>query len=129
MPIPKHQFVRLIGTVICSVVALGFSVMLTGADTQFITGVFDSFPVKPHFTALVLLFIDYGRWMLLFPLVGLVFGSWLLCKHPQSLVMFELLISLIWLFTIIVVGFCFIGWHYMNFEFEWRELLYIKNRG
>jgi hypothetical protein len=129
MPIPKHQLIRLIGAAVCSFVALGFVVIQTGTETPFFSHVSDSFPVHPHFSALVMLFIDYGRWTLIFPLVCLVFGSWLLYKSPQSLVVFELLISLIWLFTIIVVGLCFIGWQGQYLELEWRELLYIKNRG
>jgi hypothetical protein len=127
MPNSKHQLIRLIGNVICSFVALGFTVIHTESEAPFFSHLSDSFPVHPHSTWLILLFIDYGRWAFAVPLVALLVGVWMLYRRPQVLVTFELLISLVWLLTIIVIGLCFIGWENQRSDLEWRELLYIKN--
>lgn len=128
MPKSKQQVVRLLATVICSFAALWFTVIQTDMQVSFFEGVSKSFPVHPAFTRLVLLFVEHGRWVFVVPSSALAIGGWLLYRRPQAFAVFEVLIFGVWLLTIIVVGFWFIGWQSVHMDLEWRELLYIKNR-
>jgi hypothetical protein len=128
MPNSKHQLVRLLATVICSCVALWFTVIHTDLQRHFFEAISKSYPVHPSFSWLVMLFIEHGSWVFVVPSSALAVGIWLLYQRPQALAVFEILIFGVWLLTIIVVGFWFIGWQGIYMDLEWRELLYIKNR-
>jgi hypothetical protein len=55
-------------------------------------------------------------------LIGLVIGIWLLFKRKRSLVAFELVTFGIWLFTILFVGYWFLGWQFVQGDLTTKEL-------
>ena len=108
MPTPKHQLVRLLACVICSSVVLGFTVFYTNLEIKFYNHI--AWINGRAFPEILDWVCDYGRWAFGIPLLGLIFGLWLLYKSPQSLATFEFLIFCVWLLTIIVVGYWFLAW-------------------
>jgi hypothetical protein len=88
---------------------LGFTVFYTDFEAKFYSHLWMDGTAFPE---IVVLFCQYGRWAFAIPLTGLFIGLWLLYRFPQSLVLFESLIFVVWLFTIIVVGYWFLAWQF-----------------
>lgn len=123
-PMPKlnHRIIRLVASVICSCVAIAFILFYQRILDNDCDYFYDQYGVGIHFRRVVMLFVDYGRWWYAVPSIGLVIGAWLIFKRPRSLVAFELLIFGVWLFTILFVGYWFLGWQLVQGDLTCKEL-------
>lgn len=122
MPKLNHRIIRLVASVICSCVAVAFILFYTRIEGNYCSSYYNYYGLGVSFPGIVLLFIDYGRWGYAVPLIGLIVGILLLLKRRRSLVAFELLIFGVWLFTILFVGYWFLGWQFVQGDLTTKEL-------
>ena len=122
MPKLNHRIIRLAASVISSSVAIAFILFYTRILGNYCNSIYDQYGVGVSFRNIVMLFVEHGRWGYAVPSIGLVIGMWLVFKRPRSLVAFELVIFAVWLFTILFVGYWFLGWQFVQGDLTAKEL-------
>jgi hypothetical protein len=120
MAIPKPQLVRLIAAVLGSAGACWFTVLYTHISR--IRFEFDH--QGGRLTAVNEILTAHGCWLFVFPVVALVIGLWLLQSRPQFIATFEVHVSVVWLLSLAVAGFCLLTWQVQNIptfsHMEWH---------